>query len=137
MSQDTVCYNLAPLLQLVGYVVTIFKIVIPLLLIVFGMLDVGKSVVAGKPDEVTKNLKSFAMRCVAAVLVFFIPSIVGVVLDAVAATSDNIGADTTTGTTTGTVDDNNSNKNTAKGWRCCWDYALGGNGSSPYCSKQQ
>ena len=86
MSQVDVCGNLAPLLRLVGYVVTIFKIVIPLLLIVFGMLDVGKSVVAGKPDEVTKNLKSFAMRCVAAVLVFFIPSIVGVVLDAVAAT---------------------------------------------------
>ena len=68
MSQVDVCGNLAPLLRLVGYVVTIFKIVIPLLLIVFGMLDVGKSVVAGKPDEVTKNLKSFAMRCVAGIM---------------------------------------------------------------------
>ena len=95
MSQVDVCGNLAPLLRLVGYVVTIFKIVIPLLLIVFGMLDVGKSVVAGKPDEVTKNLKSFAMRCVAAVLVFFIPSIVGVVLDAVAATETNSKTDQT------------------------------------------
>lgn len=125
MSQADVCGNLAPLLRLVGYVVTIFKIVIPLLLIVFGMLDVGKSVVVGKPDEVTKNLKSFAMRCVAAVLVFFIPSIVGVVLDAVAATEQNSSGDTTV----------NGQAVDAKGWRCCWDYVLGGNGSSKYCSK--
>lgn len=131
MSQETVCHNLAPLLQLVGYVVTIFKIVIPLLLIVFGMLDVGKSVVASKPDEVTKNLKSFAMRCVGAVLIFFIPSLVGVILDAVAATSGNTDTDNITGTA---GNNNNSNKNAAKGWRCCWDYALGGNGSSIYCS---
>lgn len=120
MSQVDVCGNLAPLLRLVGYVVTIFKIVIPLLLIVFGMLDVGKSVVAGKPDEVTKNLKSFAMRCVAAVLVFFIPSIVGVVLDAVAATETNSKTDQT---------NNGDNAVDAKGWRCCWEYALGGDGS--------
>lgn len=125
MSQVDVCGNLAPLLRLVGYVVTIFKIVIPLLLIVFGMLDVGKSVVDSKPDEVTKNLKSFAMRCVAAVLIFFIPSIVGVVLDAVAATEQNSSGDTTV----------NGQAVDAKGWRCCWDYVLGGNGSSKYCSK--
>lgn len=119
MSQSTVCGNLAPLLRLVGYVVTIFKIAIPLLLIVFGMLDVGKSVVASKPDEVTKNLKSFAMRCVGAVLIFFIPSIVGVVLDAVAATEKNSSTDKTS---------NGDNAVDAKGWRCCWEYALGGDG---------
>lgn len=119
MSQTTVCGNLAPLLRLVGYVVTIFKIAIPLLLIVFGMLDIGKSVVASKPDEVTKNLKSFAMRCVGAVLIFFIPSIVGVVLDAVAATEKNSSTDKT---------NNGDNAVDAKGWRCCWEYALGGDG---------
>ena len=120
MDQGTVCGNLAPLLRLVGYVVTIFKIAIPLLLIVFGMLDVGKSVVASKPDEVTKNLKSFAMRCVGAVLIFFIPSIVGVVLDAVAATEKNSSTDKTY---------NGDNAVDAKGWRCCWEYALGGDGT--------
>lgn len=105
------CDTLAPFLKIVGYIVTIFKIVIPLLLVVFGMLDVGKSVVAGKPDEVTKNLKSFAMRCVAAVLIFFIPSIVSVLIDAVAQT----GGDEVTG--------NNSNANA--NWKYCWKYVLG------------
>ena len=56
---------------------------------------------------------------------FFIPSIVGVVLDAVAATEQNSSGDTTV----------NGQAVDAKGWRCCWDYVLGGNGSSKYCSK--
>lgn len=105
------CDTLAPFLKIVGYIVTIFKIVVPLLLVIFGMLDVGKSVVAGKPDEVTKNLKSFAMRCVAAVLIFFIPSIVSVLIDAVAQTGGN------------DVTGNNSNVNT--NWKYCWQYVLG------------
>ncbi len=97
-----VCGELSPFLTLVGYVVTIIKIVIPLLLIIFGMLDVGKSVVASKPDEVNKSLKSFAMRCIAAILIFFIPSIVGVLLDAVYQTGET----------------------DASGWRCCWEYVI-------------
>lgn len=91
--------GLEPLLGLLGYVIILFKIVVPILLIIFGMLDVGKSVVAGKPDEVTKNLKSFAMRAVAAVLVFFIPSIVGVIMSA--------------------VGDASKDPSTAKGWEQC------------------
>ena len=97
-----VCEGLSPFLTLVGYVVTIIKVVIPLLLIIFGMLDVGKSVVASKPDEVNKSLKSFAMRCIAAILIFFIPSIVGVLLDAVYQTGET----------------------DASGWRCCWEYVI-------------
>lgn len=117
VTAGSVCEQLQSFLVLVGYVVTIFKIVIPLLLIIFGMLDVGKSVVAGKPDEVTKNLKSFAMRCIAGILVFFIPSIVGALMTAVAGTPPS---DTTK------TDD-------AKGWRCCWSYVLGEK-NSPFCN---
>ena len=115
MQASSVCKDLAPFLTLVGYVVTIIKIVIPLLLIIFGMLDVVKSVFAGKPDEVTKNLRSFAMRCIAAILIFFIPSIVGVLLNAVYQTGET----------------------DANGWRCCWEYVINPTNakSSEACSK--
>lgn len=105
------CTTLKPFLNIVGYVVIIVKIVIPILLVVFGMLDVGKSVVAGKPDEVTKHLKEFAMRCIAAVLVFFIPSIVSVLINAVAETGNS-------GEATG--DNTHANEN----WLACWKYVL-------------
>ena len=37
------CSQTANIWQVLGYVVMIFKIVIPLLLIVFGMVDLGKA----------------------------------------------------------------------------------------------
>ena len=40
------CQSTANIWIIFGYVVTIFKIVIPLLLIVFGMVDLGKAVIS-------------------------------------------------------------------------------------------
>ena len=44
------CANTANIWQVVGYVLLAFKIVIPILLIIFGMLDLGKAVIASKDD---------------------------------------------------------------------------------------
>ena len=74
------CVNTANIWQVVGIVLLIFKIVIPILLIIWGMLDLGKAVIASKDDEVKKSVKSLAMRAIAAVVVFFIPTIVSLVM---------------------------------------------------------
>lgn len=81
--------GLNPLFNILGYVIMLFKIVIPILLIVFGMLDIGKSVVSGKPEEITKNFKAFGMRALAAILIFFIPSIVGIIMSAIGSSSSS------------------------------------------------
>ena len=94
------CINSANVWQIVGYAFLIFKIIIPILLIVWGMLDLGKAVVAAKDDEIKKSLKSFAMRAMAAVVIFFIPSIVGLIMTAVA----------------------NSGGKDAEGWTACKTY---------------
>ena len=60
---------------------TIFKIVIPILLIVMGSLDFGKAVVAQKDDEIKKASKSLAMRAVAAVIIFILPSVIMMVIN--------------------------------------------------------
>ncbi len=71
------CSNdMSAIWSFVGYVLLLFKIVIPILLIIWGMLDLGKAVVAAKDDEIKKATKSFAMRLIAGVIVFFIPTIV-------------------------------------------------------------
>lgn len=62
---------------LVGKILAVFKIVIPILVIIFGMIDLGKAVVASKDDEIKKATKSLMMRCIAGVVIFFIPTIVG------------------------------------------------------------
>lgn len=62
---------------LVGKILSIFKIVIPLLIIIFGMIDLGKAVVASKDDEIKKAAKQLGMRILAGIVIFFIPTLVG------------------------------------------------------------
>ena len=71
------CTKTKPIWVLVGRILGIFKIVIPLLVIIFGMIDLGKAVVASKDDEIKKAAKSLLFRALAGILIFFIPTIVG------------------------------------------------------------
>lgn len=75
--------DMLDLWQVIGWVLWIFKIIIPILIIVFGMLDLGKAVVASKDDEIKKAMKSLAMRAIAGVVIFFIPSLVGLIFSMV------------------------------------------------------
>lgn len=100
MGPGQICTDLEGLLNIVGYVIIAFKIIIPILLVVYGMLDVGKAVVGAKDDEIKKSLKSFAMRAAAAVIIFFIPAIVGLLLSLI---------DDSTG----------SADNTVESWKVC------------------
>lgn len=74
------CKNTANVWQIVGYVLLIFKIVVPILLMIFGMIDLGKAVIASKSDEVKKATTSLAFRAVAAVAIFLIPTIISIVM---------------------------------------------------------
>lgn len=74
------CQSTASIWQIVGWVLLVFKIVVPILLIIFGVLDLFKAVIGSKDDEIKKSMKAFAMRCISAVVIFFIPTIVGIVM---------------------------------------------------------
>ena len=87
------CYNSANIWQIIGYVLLVFKIVIPILLIVWGMLDLGKAVIASKDDEIKKATKSLAFRAVAGIIIFFIPTLVSMVMGLVSNFSSSVGAD--------------------------------------------
>ena len=45
--------------DIVSLIVTLIKIGVPILLIVFGMLDLGKAVMAQKEDEIKKSQQTF------------------------------------------------------------------------------
>jgi uncharacterized Tic20 family protein len=74
------CASTAVIWQIVGWVFLVVKIVIPLLLIILGVIDVSKAVIASKDDEIMKAAKTFGFRAISAVIVFFIPTIVGLVM---------------------------------------------------------
>lgn len=57
------------------------KIIVPILVIIFGMLDFAKAVIVGKEDEMKKAQNTFIKRLVIGVAFFFIPIFVDVIMD--------------------------------------------------------
>lgn len=62
-------------LQIIGYAIFVTKIVVPIILIVYGTIDISKAVIQGN-DALQKNLVQFAKRCIAAILVFMAPGVI-------------------------------------------------------------
>ena len=74
------CRETVNIWRTVGYFLLIFKIVIPLILIILGMVDLGKAVVSSDDKAISKAAKSLLMRVIAAICIFFIPTIVSFVI---------------------------------------------------------
>ena len=75
---------------IVSTAILIIKIVIPVLLIIFGMLDLGKAVVASKEDEIKKGQQTFIKRVITAIIVFFVIQIVQLVVSFVSNRNQDI-----------------------------------------------
>ena len=76
------CEDTASIWGLLGYVVMVIKIVIPLLLIILGMIDLGKAVVASDDKAINKSVNTLIQRFVAAIIMFFVPTIVSAIFNA-------------------------------------------------------
>lgn len=61
-------------------IITLIKIAVPIVLVILGMLDLGKGVVAGKEDEVKKGQSTFIKRLAAGAIVFFMVTIAQLVV---------------------------------------------------------
>ena len=80
---------LLPLIRLIKYgVIPLIQIGIPIILIILGMLDLGKAVVASKEDEIKTAQKLLIKRVVYALAIFFVVLIVQVVFGLVAKSGD-------------------------------------------------
>src|SRR5574344_362886 len=71
------------LANIVAIIYNLIKIGVPLLLIIFGMLDLGKAVMSQKDDEIKKGQQTFVKRLIAAAIVFFVFTIVQLLLSIV------------------------------------------------------
>ena len=74
----------------VHIVILVIQIVVPIVLVVFGMIDLVKAVIAGKEDEIKKNQMTFVKRLIAAAIVFFVFVIVKLLVSFVADDSKNM-----------------------------------------------
>ena len=75
------CTDSASIWQLLGRVVNIVKIVIPIIIVLFAMLDLGKAVIAGKEDDIKNAQKMLIKRLIYGVIIFFVVTIVQTVFN--------------------------------------------------------
>ena len=62
--------------HILKYVILIIQILVPVLLVIFGTIDLLKGVYAQKEDEIKKGQQIFIKRLISGLLVFFVKVIV-------------------------------------------------------------
>src|SRR5574344_1741872 len=78
--------------NIVATVISVIQFAVPILLIIWGMLDLGKAVMAQKEDEIKKGQQTFIKRLIAAAIVFFVVVIVKLVVGMVGGTDVDTGS---------------------------------------------
>ena len=100
------CDNLLPLIRLIkNGIIPLIQIGIPIILILLGMLDLGKAVVASKEDEIKAAQKLLVKRAIYALAMFFVVLIVQLVFGLLSSTGDS------------------QIENEGASWQACWNKA--------------
>lgn len=81
--------------NIVHLIVVAIQVVVPILLIIWGMLDFAKAIIGQDEDKIKAGQKTFIKRLIAAVIVFLIVTIVQLAINlaaSVAGTENNAGS---------------------------------------------
>jgi len=60
----------------VSMIIRVIQIAVPIVLVIFGMIDLFKGLMASKEDEIKKGQQTFIKRLIAAAVIFFVIAIV-------------------------------------------------------------
>lgn len=99
VADSTLCEGILipnTLFNLVSTIIKGIKIVVPILLVIWGMLDFAKSVVAKKEEDIKKYQKAFVSRLISALVVFLIIFIVQLAVNLISGVEDSSNPDGTT-----------------------------------------
>lgn len=73
------CIETSGAWKFIGTIVFFLKILVPVILIVFASIDLGKTVVSHDADSLSKAVQVIVQRIILGLIIFFIPSIVNIV----------------------------------------------------------
>ena len=79
-SGEDLCSAMGPIFRIVGIVIWGIKIVVPLILIIVGMIDLAKAVGEKSDDKIKEAQNKLVKRAIAAVLVFLVVTLVGLLM---------------------------------------------------------
>ncbi len=67
--------------RIVGYTITVAKIVVPLIIVILASLEFGKAVMSGDQKDMDTSLKKLVYRFIFGVIIFIIPTLLNTVID--------------------------------------------------------
>ena len=77
------------IVDVVHVIILAIQIFVPIVLVIYGMLDLAKAVMGQKEDENKKGQQKYIKRIIAAAIVFFVITIVKMVLSFLAGGTEN------------------------------------------------
>ena len=80
--------NVGDIINLVAKIVSVFQIVIPIILVVIGLVTLGKAVVSSKDDEIKKATSGLIKKIIFAASIFFVVAIVKLVIGLVSSSTN-------------------------------------------------
>lgn len=83
------CGGLGPIVSLIKNIFKIIQIVVPILLILWGAFDLAKAVIASDDKEIKGATSKLIRRAVVAAAVFFIVTLVTVVMNLVTSSAED------------------------------------------------
>ena len=84
------CVEIADsIVNIFKFLIGLIKIGVPILLVIWGSWDLGKAVMAQKDDEIKNAQKLFIKKLIIAILVFLVPTFIGIALNVVDTSDSN------------------------------------------------
>lgn len=70
---DSLLTNIPTLIpKVISILYTLIQVLVPIVLVIFGMLDLFKGITAGKEDDMKKGQQLFIKRIIVAAIIFFV-----------------------------------------------------------------
>ncbi len=88
---ESYCTTLAPIIAIVKTVLYILQIGIPIVLVLMGTIDLGKAVLSSDDKAIKESTSRLVKRVIAAVAVFFVFTIVKLIMNIISSNAVNTG----------------------------------------------
>ena len=89
---DSFCENTSAVWRFIGYAIYVAKIIVPLIIIIFGVIELSKCVASGKDDDIKSAFTKLVKKLIIGLIIFFVPTITklvfGVITEAAQALED-------------------------------------------------
>ncbi len=88
---NDICANegVTDALIIIGHIISILKYIVPLIIIVFGMVDFTKAVVSSDDKAISKAAGALIRRVIAGIVIFLVPTIISTILNITISTDIN------------------------------------------------